>query len=379
MSKKALVVSFSDLSRDPRVWKQLLFLTERGFEVTAVGEKDPQMEGVEFIDCKTLPKNYRNRFGRVKRLGKILTRRYESLYWSQPHNKQLLSTLKDKTFDLLISNELESLPLVVKLKKSGKVYFDAHEYAPREFEDVLQWRLLIQPFRHYLCRTYLKEADFRTTVCQGIAEEYKKNFGSSFEILTNAAFYHDLSPKPVDENCIKMIYHGCATASRSCEEVLKIMDLLDERFVLDMVLVPGCPQYIQEFKQKAQHYKNIRFIDPVPMQEISKMCNQYDIGFFPLLPLNINYYFGLGNKTFEFIQARVAHAISPLPEMGRVIRENHLGVIAEDFTPKAFASMLNNLSSKQIWEMKMNNHQVARQLSAEANFDKLNKIIGFSP
>ena len=129
--KSALVISFSDLKRDPRVHRQLTFLLDLGFEVTAVGFKSPEIEGVHFIsaqipNCGIL----RLLFNRMKKLIKLIFKRYDSIYWNNLVIQHVYRQLDDTQFDLYIGNDIDSLPLVLKLAKGGNVLFDAHEYSP---------------------------------------------------------------------------------------------------------------------------------------------------------------------------------------------------------------------------------------------------------
>jgi hypothetical protein len=93
---------------------------------------------------------------------------------------QSLAKLNSRDFDIFISNDLDTLPLAINLAKrcNAKVFFDAHEYAPLEFDNRWSWKYLHQPFREYLCRQYLKGADVMTTVCDGIAQKYQNEYQS---------------------------------------------------------------------------------------------------------------------------------------------------------------------------------------------------------
>lgn len=377
-SKNILIISFSDLSRDPRVHRQLVYFLNKGYKITTLAEGASQFKKIEFLDCELTPQEKRIPLGRVKRALKTLMRCYESIYWSTPRIKKALSLLKNREFDLIVANDIDALPLAVKVSRGKKILFDSHEYAPKEFEDQWRWRLLFQGFRDYICKKYLSKATFRITVCQGIADEYRKNYSSRFHVITNAVFYEELKPVLTKENKIKMIYHGCASPSRSVEEVFKIMKLLDNRFQLDLILIAGCQDYIDKMGEIAKNHSNIRLIPPVSMLNISKLCNNYDIGFFPLIPTNLNYFFGLGNKFFEFIQARVLIAMSPLPEMAHYIRKYSVGVVAEDFSPESFAKILNQLTKDEIWQMKFNADKAAKELNAENNFKKLDEVLSES-
>ena len=84
-----------------------------------------------------------------------------------------------------------------------------------------------------------------TTVCQGIADRYAREYGIRVEVITNAARFHSLPVRPTEGSQIRVIHHGAAIASRRIDLMIDLTGYLDERFSLDFVLVPGRPDYIQ--------------------------------------------------------------------------------------------------------------------------------------
>jgi glycosyltransferase involved in cell wall biosynthesis len=157
--------------------------------------------------------------------------------------------------------------------------------------------------------------------------------------------------------------------------MIDLMGYLDERFSLDFVLVPGKPDYIEWIKHRASGKRNIRFLDAVPMDQLVTLSSHYDIGLFLLPPTNFNYRMALPNKFFEYIQARLAIAIGPSPEMARIVQEFGCGVVAEDFSPASLAHALNQLSSADIDRMKAGSDRAARAYTAETNAEKLREIV----
>src|SRR5207245_1295708 len=100
---------------------------------------------------------------------------------------------------------------------NAKVLFDAHEYSPAEFEESWQWRLFFQRYNEYLCRRYLPLADAATTVCEGIAEEYRRTIGVRMTVIHNALPYQDLQPcasQPVFRLRAGQACHRCRSLSR---------------------------------------------------------------------------------------------------------------------------------------------------------------------
>ena len=364
-----LIISFSDHARDPRVHRQIRYFLDRGAQVTCLGEGAPEETEVSFISS-SIPYQWRFRARKLMRLLHL----YEYCYWQDRQIEHCVRELENRRFDLIVANDIDALPIALHCAHDAKVLFDAHEYAPREFEDRLLWRWLHQGMRTYLCQQYIPRCDAMITVCEGIAKEYTRNFNKKCGVITNAPFRSNFDPQPPQGDSIRMIYHGAATESRGVEQVVEIMNRLDERFHLDMILIPGSEPYIEKIRTLAASHPRIRFIDPVPMPEIPRLCNGYDLGFFPLKPSNFNYQHALPNKFFEFLQARIAPAISPQPEMARLVEHYDCGVVSADYGTDAFVQVLSKLDRERLWQMKQNTEQAAVELCAEENFKRFDVI-----
>lgn len=366
-----LVLSFSDLAIDPRVSRQVALLAAR-FPVTAAGFTRPLVEGAEYVH---LPRLRHSAAHRALAVAMLKLGSFERYYWSSPTIRHAFETLRDRSFGLILANDLTALPLACGLKPRCGVIFDAHEYSPRELEDRFYWRFLFRRYNHYLCRRYLPATAGMLTVCQSIADEYRNNYGVSSEVLFSAPPYQNLEPGTTLPGTIRMIHHGGAIPSRKIELMIDTMKYLDGRFRLDLMLVPGDTGYIRRLERLATKYSRVRIVAPVPMQELPRHLNRYDIGLFLLPPTNFNYRYALPNKFFEFIQARLAVAIGPSPEMARLVRQYNCGVVAEEFTPRSLASQLNALSHWQIDRFKQESHKAAKDLSFEKNSAVLLNII----
>ena len=148
-----------------------------------------------------------------------------------------------KYFDLIIANDIEALPLGSRLSRNwgSKLFLDAHEYKPREYDDRFLFRFFLQGYWDYICRAYLPHVDAMTTVCDGIANEYRKVYGVECKVVTNAPFFVDLEPSKTQEDLIQIIHHGSTNASRRLENMIYLMDEINERFRLDFMLVNNNP------------------------------------------------------------------------------------------------------------------------------------------
>jgi Glycosyltransferase Family 4/Glycosyl transferases group 1 len=374
--RSVLVMALSDLAVDPRVNRQIRFLHGH-YDLVTLGYRPAGIPDVEFLGISPLvgAKNplVRKAKGALRRAHaalRFLGRDFESYYWSQGYVREMMHAVADQRADIIIANDVLTLPVACRCAKAwkAKVLFDAHEYAPRELEDLWQWRWFQAPLIRHICREYIPQVDAMTTVCQGIADEYWQTTGVKATVLTNAAEYNDLPVRlHVPGAAVRMIHHGGANRSRKLENMIDMMDHLDSRFELTFVLVGEDRAYHRRLELLAKRNDRVKFLPPVGMRELPRFLNPFDIGLFLLEPTNFNYLHALPNKLFEFIQARLAVAIGASPEMAAVVKRTQVGVVGEDFQPKTLAAHLNRLTSDDINHYKQRSDAVAWELSAEAN------------
>lgn len=372
MKKQVLVLVFSNLKHDARVSRQVSFLAKH-FLVTLVCFDADELENVTPIRIKQTNLT----LFRKTLLSIFLLLRIHSVAYRLFHDYKtiLQKALAGKSFDLILANDIDTLPLAFDLRTSTntRIVFDAHEYAPRHFEDKLVWRIFFQPLYLHLCKTLIPKVDAMFTVGKGLADEYEKNFAVRPTIITNAARFHDIKPGQPAANKIRLIHHGIANASRRLELMIEMMQYLDERFTLDLMLMTSdyasgqTRAYIETLKANAAKDKRITILPSVPSKDVVSTINQYDMGVFLLPPINFNYANTLPNKLFDFIQARLAIAVGPTPEMASIVNEYNVGVVSDDFTAKSLADELNKITHAQLIEFKNNAIKAATQLNAEEN------------
>jgi len=150
-----------------------------------------------------------------------------------------------------------------------------------------------------------------------------------------------------------------------------MMEFVDDRFELDLMLVFRKEEYRKELESLIGGKKNVRLIPPVSTDEIIPFIAQYDIGVYLLEPTNFNNKHALPNKFFEFIQARLAIAIGPSPEMEKIVSTHQLGKISPDFEAQSLANTLNSMSRDEIIVFKQNSDVAAKGFNAKFNLDKV--------
>ena len=370
--KKVCMVCESDIIRDPRP-RRLIEILKGKYRLTAIGLEATEIDGVEVLSYPYAKK--RNAKEEQELENNVAKKDYMKLV-RIPNRLVIEKYLQEREFDIIFCHDLLLLPFVVENKKEAKIIFDAREYYPRQMESNERWKRLFAGFNDYLCKTYLKQVDYMYSVSEGIAKEYEKNYGVKCDVITSAAKYYAPPPPLICHEPIKLIYHGMASKERGIEKMIEIMEYLDSRFTLDLMLVKTADEeYYKNLESQVSQAKNTRIIPIVPFEEIIPFTSQYDIGFYILQPTNFNGYNALPNKFFEFIQARLAIAIGPSPEMAKLVQQYHLGIISKDFTPKSMAESLNKLTKEEILQYKENSNKAAKILNAQNEGEKLLKIV----
>lgn len=367
-----LLLCFTDLSHDPRATKQIDALAT-SYNITTVSTGSSNCKEIE---QEIIITEYRqNYISKVKHVTKLLLRAYSSIYWTNEF-KKLVQTLLKKKFDLIICNELEPLPIAneVASNQNIPIYCDLHEYY---LVDKLNGRFshLQAKYEEWIFINHKNIVRAYSTVNKFIADIYFDQYGVNCEIINNASPYYDLSPVAAINNNIKLVNHGASIPQRRIEFMIDMMDFLDEKYTLDLYLMKNNSEYRNYLYQKAAFNPRVNVHDGIPFPEIPKILNKYDVGVYLIPPIHKNQQFALPNKIFQFIQARLAIAISPTLPMVQLLEKYHLGVVSQDFTPESLAKAIESMSVSHINTFKHNSHKAASIEHAEENKNQIKEIV----
>jgi len=385
--KTILIISYSPLHTDPRILRQIKAL-KQNYKILTVGYTPLNDDTIIHYPVK---RHIGKKLSLIQKIHLLLSillnyNKYEKIFLKKILDLENILSQDILIPDVIIANDWNGLYIASALKSKhswqAKIYFDAHEYSPKEFDNSIKWRLTSQSIIINALRKCKADINIMSTVCDGIAREYEKffNFPDGFvRIITNATEYNSaLKPNVIGGGgyLIRLIHHGGAIKARKLELMIKMMRYLDpDKYELTFMLVRSDPEYYNHLVQISKKYKNIRFIEPVNFSEIPKTLNDYDLGIFLILPEIFNYKYALPNKLFEFIQARLAIVIGPSIEMVKIVSRYNLGVHSKDFTPKSLAKTIIQLTPEKIMEYKKNSDKHAKELSAEDNMNKIKEII----
>lgn len=360
-----LCISLSPIGRDARVLRQLRVLREHG-EVTTVGF-GPRPEGatdhVEVPeDLKTLPQTPLG-------VAKLATRRLRSAELDAPAVRFALRALEGRGFDLVVANDARALALAFAVAHDAPVWGDMHEWAPGQRDQYLVWRVMVAPLMDHMCRTYLPRCAAVTTVAESLVDEYDRVYGTRAELVRNARPWEDLEPSALsDDGHVRLAHSGGAEPNRNLRMLVEACLEL-EHTTLDLYLVPAGDggAYLRSLEELAATSDRVTIHPPVPPADLPRTLNAYDVGVFSLPPDNFNMANCLPNKLFDFLQARLAFAVSPSPEMARFVRDNELGVVTTDYSKESLVAALRTLTPDRIRAAKEAAHQHARRLSDETD------------
>nr|WP_056164627.1 hypothetical protein [Leifsonia sp. Leaf325] len=362
-----LILSFSPIATDARLLKQVSRFT-RDFDVTTCGYGPAPAGVVEHISIPD-DQRYNDLDGRL-----ITLKRYRQAYWRLSAVRWSRERLKGRRFDVAIADDVEAVPVAVKLRPRHGVLADLHEYSPRLHDDNPAWFERITPWFTWVVSRYVTKAWSWSTVSRGIVDEYERNFGFRAELVTNAAPFTEATPGPVSTP-IRLVHSGACLRNRNLHVMAEAVATASSDVTLDFFLTPNDPPYLQELKDLAASSARITVHDPVPYARLGETLNGYDIGIHVLPPINFNNKLALPNKLFDYVQARLGVVIGPSQEMEYYVEHYGIGEVADDFTVESTREAIERLTVESVTAFKASSDAHAEELGADRQVDVWERLI----
>lgn len=391
VKRSVAIVAFSEISRDARVLRQVEYLG-RDWDVAVIGYREAEISLVDLHGVRWIasPAADRPVGGTIRRvaLGAVLLfvnavrpprrlrdRCYELWYWSKPQHKGALELALGMPCDAYHANDWTALPVAAEAaaRHGARLIFDAHEYAPLQFENRQLWRLRYQQTIVYFLRKYASHIDAFTTVCEPIGRRYRDEFGLRPTIVYNTPKRLKVPERPIDPMAIRLVHHGAAFRDRRLEKMILALAACDPRFSLHFILVPGHAGYIEELENLAKQVAagRVFFHPPVPPEQTAQAVSRYDMGFCVIEPSNYNYLMAAPNKFFDYIAAGMPVCIGPSPAMAEITEQYGLGCVASSFAPDAVAATLNALDGARLAAMQAGARRAAEVFHADVEMAKV--------
>lgn len=379
VKKRICILVFSDIARDGRVLREIEYARRHyAVDVIAHGSWTPP-ENVHYFQLTRSGSSVAANFLRLVALmaGRLVPRIYEHVFWQNKEYRQAMEILSRWQYDLIHANDWNALPVAISAARNTnmRVLFDAHEYTPAQYNQYLTGRFLKSTYHEYMLRTHSGFHEM-ITVSDGIAGLYRKKFGWNATVVRNAPEYTPVEIRATAPESIRLVHHGGAVRGRHLEDLIRLTSLLDHRFNLTLILVPTDPAYLSQLKRLSNSMTpgKVRFLDPIPPRALAINLAAYDMGIHLLRAINLNHLYALPNKLFDFIMAGLGVAVFPLPEMARIVKEHHIGVLLPDQSLQKMAEAINALTSDQIDVFKKNSLSLAKTLNGDVEMTKLMNI-----
>jgi glycogen(starch) synthase len=248
------------------------------------------------------------------------------------------------------ANDLDTLwaGWQIKKKTGAKLVYDAHEIWTEQGLNLP--KALLNAYGWLECYLFRK-IDMFVTVNDSIAQELKRRYkvkNIETEIVYNSPLFVKSNFVPVKLDAeVKVLYQGRYSVDRGLEELVEAAKYFSKNIKL-YFRGTGSEETLLKLKhlvEKMQLSDRVFFYEPVPMSDLIVAARTFDIGVVAYIPKNINNYFCLPNKIYEYMMAGLALAVSNLPELRRVIKENNNGITFDPSNPKDIAKKINLLAS----------------------------------
>lgn len=361
---RLLIAALSPLRGDARVLKQIVRFRDE-YDVITLGYGEAPEGVVEHLRVPDDAQAWR--WPREA----LLLRQYRRAYWGNEaiaEADRLLSGLGTAP-DLAIANDVDTVPLVLRHVAPSAVHVDLHEYAPRQREELWQWRYFVAPFLRWILRRHVVRAASTSTVSSGLAREYATEFGLAPTVITNAAPYREGAVTPTSTP-IRLVHSGAALPNRDLEIMIVAVEATSASVTLDLYLTANDPLYLERLRQRCAGSTRCTLHDPVPYAELIDTLARYDVGVFVLPPTTFNYRWALPNKLFDYVQARLGIIVGPSPEMSWIVNERTLGAVGPDFSAASLARVLDGLEPDEVDTWKRAADRAARPLSSDEQVRK---------
>ena len=348
----------TDLTGDRRMQRICCSLEGFGYAPTLIGRKLPksmpfQLEGVaiERLENKYIsgPKFYLEHNWNI----------YKALHRLKPGAVYAVDadTLLAATFYA----KKEGIPLI----------FDAHEYFS-ELPELVN-RPIVKGIWKWIEKVCIPYTKARFTVSEGLAEIMSDDFHTHFHTIRNIAPYKPEKEKISDAPYF--VYAGAVNIGRGMDLLVSIADQLP--YPVHIIGNGDILPWLKSELEKNPLLKGkliIRgFLPPSKMEEV--IANAF-AGLSFVAPMSESYTQSLGNKFFDYIQARIPQICPALPAYQEVLQKYEIGIATPYSANSVLAAMQKLVNEPNYYEtLTANTHLAAQEYCWENESAKLSAIL----
>lgn len=290
-------------------------------------------------------------------------------------HRRIRAFLEQNRPDLVIARDIYSIPLLKGLTPPRQVWIDLPDLTVEVESLPSRYRLLLGPYFNHLTRRLGDSAETFTTVSDSLSRHFLSHFGVNTFVVRNSWPFHSstyinrhnevASPDAVETRSVRFVYVGAAIRRRMIENCIEAFQLLPDTYSLDLFLVPTDSSYYNDLQFLVQNDPRVRILPAVPQTSLIPTMAMYD-GAIVVCPATcVNSLYGLPNKLFQGIQARLPTVTGPTHEIAALIKTHDIGEISESFSPSDIADACLRLTPSRIADIQSRMESAAQSLSEE--------------
>lgn len=243
------------------------------------------------------------------------------------------------------ANDLDTLLVAVLIarRRGLPVVYDAQELytgihtLPRWYT----WLLSAQEF------VLLRFVDRVVVVNDAIGDVMERRYRRPIDaVVLNCPPYQHISGRPAQPNLKErtglagdlkvLVYSGGLSPNRGIENVVLALPELHDCALV--VLGEGVLQArLQEVSEAAGVSSRVRYLAPVPHEEVPMVLSSADLGVIPYENVGLNHYLCSPSKLFHYMMAGLPVACSDFPFLRRVVLDNRIGCVFDPSSPNSIA------------------------------------------
>lgn len=326
------------ICHDQRVLKMAGVLKKPGTDVTIIGRY--KGECCEKIDLGFKTKRFRMLFK-------------NGFLFYKFYNVRLFFYLLFHRFDIIVSNDLDTLPATYfasKLRRSSLV-FDSHEYFTGVPE--LQNRPLVKGVWKTFEKFILPKIKHCITVSESIAQQYSEEYKITPVVIRNCARGSG-NIKPfskrelgIDPGHLLLVLQGTGiNRERGSEELLEALKITGGV----SLMIIGSGDILPDLKAQASSENlagRIVFIPRLPWEEMMRYTKTADAGVSLDKNMSLNHKFSLPNKLFDYVSAGIPVIAGDLPEVTKIITAYCCGIVIPEITPEEINQVFKMLNENR--------------------------------
>lgn len=208
------------------------------------------------------------------------------------------------------------------------------------------WRFFMKRYESH----YARKSAAVITSDHGRADVLAERYGVEPVVLLNVPEKleapdpdREFRSRAIGDKRYLLIYQGVLVPNRGLPEMIEAMRHLPDC----RLAIVGFGHIEDQLKAQVREGSledSVVFFDAVPIEVLMRYTAAADVGVIPLVGSCLSYVLAAPNKLFEYMMAGIPVVATDLPDMAKVVREEHSGTLISDPTdPHSIAHAVREL------------------------------------